>query len=92
MNLAGNKGALLAVKVAGTGAVIGVSEALWKKKNRAAAILFMISFQYILLFIELRFHSSVSGFRTRKHNPADVCGDRWGALAFDPARTGRARR
>jgi hypothetical protein len=42
MNVAGNKAALFAVKAAGTGAVIGVSEALWKK-NRAAAILFMLS-------------------------------------------------
>jgi Domain of unknown function (DUF5658) len=42
MNVAGNKAALFAVKAAGTGAVIGVSEALWKK-NRTAAILFMIS-------------------------------------------------
>jgi Domain of unknown function (DUF5658) len=42
MNVAGNKAALFAVKAGGTAAVIGVSEALWKK-NRTAAILFMIS-------------------------------------------------
>jgi hypothetical protein len=42
MNVAGNKAGLFAVKAAGTAAVIGVSEGLWRK-NRAAAILFMIS-------------------------------------------------
>jgi Domain of unknown function (DUF5658) len=42
MNVAGSKAGLFAVKAGGTAAVIGVSEALWKK-NRTAAILFMIS-------------------------------------------------